>query len=237
MILILQKITRKNILRDEAWIKSTWNDVRKYLHQVFIQYNRSGQHSGDMGEWCSPEEQQRWVRAAFWKGGSTNSIVRYPTVMIYSIAILEQSDFEALGCQMPEGSGIDNSVAVTASEAAQGKKKRKKRGNYNKNNKNKSPDNNSLLRAIENGTRSETQLSALRMLLEFGNDTQKRAAIKEVQHLADVRSQNKRAATRVEANLASNTAPSPEAAVADDADDNSTSHTEEEDNMDSEDEE
>lgn len=98
-----------------------------------------------MGEWCSPEEQQRWVRAAYWKRGSTNSIVRYPTVMIYSIAILEQSDFEALGHQMPEESGIDISVAVTASEAAQGKKKRKKCGNYNKKNKSKSPDNNSLL--------------------------------------------------------------------------------------------
>jgi hypothetical protein len=60
------------------------------------------------------------------------------------------------------------------------------------------------------------------MLLKFGNDTQKRAAIKEVQRLADIRRQNKRAATRVDANLASNTAPNPEAAVAADADDNST---------------
>jgi hypothetical protein len=31
------------------WIKSTWNDVRKYLHAVFVMYNRSGQHDPDMG--------------------------------------------------------------------------------------------------------------------------------------------------------------------------------------------
>ena len=37
-------LARRNILRDAAWIKSTWNDVRKYLHQVFLGYNRSGQH-------------------------------------------------------------------------------------------------------------------------------------------------------------------------------------------------
>jgi hypothetical protein len=75
-----------------------------------VQYNRSSQQSGDMGEWCSPEEQKRCLRAAFWKGGSSNTIVRYPTVMIYSIAILEQSDFEAIGRAMPSGAGMDNSV-------------------------------------------------------------------------------------------------------------------------------
>jgi hypothetical protein len=70
-----KNMARQNIYRDASWIKSTWNDVQKYLHQVFIQYNRSGQQSGDMGEWCSPAEQQRWVRAASWKGGSTNTML------------------------------------------------------------------------------------------------------------------------------------------------------------------
>jgi hypothetical protein len=30
--------------------------------------------------------------------------------MIYSISILEESDFESLGREMPKGTGIDNSV-------------------------------------------------------------------------------------------------------------------------------
>jgi len=50
-----------------------------------------------MGEWCSPEEQQRWLRAAFWNGGAANTIVRFPTVMIYSIAVLEEGDFQGIG--------------------------------------------------------------------------------------------------------------------------------------------
>jgi hypothetical protein len=44
---------------------------------------------------CSPEEQQRWLHAAFWKGGSINAIGFYPTIMTYSV--LKQSDFEATG--------------------------------------------------------------------------------------------------------------------------------------------
>jgi len=26
-------------VRDSAWIKSTWDDVRRYLHAVFVMYN------------------------------------------------------------------------------------------------------------------------------------------------------------------------------------------------------
>jgi hypothetical protein len=58
---------RKHILRGEDWIKETWNDCRKYLHQTFIQYNRSGQHGSDMDEWCSQKELERWVRATNYK--------------------------------------------------------------------------------------------------------------------------------------------------------------------------
>jgi len=58
---------RKHILRGEDWIKETWNDCRKYLHQTFIQYNRSGQHDTDMDEWCSQKELERWVRATNYK--------------------------------------------------------------------------------------------------------------------------------------------------------------------------
>jgi hypothetical protein len=41
--------------------------------------------------------------------------------MVYSIAVLEQSDFETLGRHMPAGAGINNSVTLT--NAAHGQKK------------------------------------------------------------------------------------------------------------------
>ena len=43
-------VARHNKHHNAAWIKSIWNDVRKYLHHKFVQYNRSGQCSGDMEE-------------------------------------------------------------------------------------------------------------------------------------------------------------------------------------------
>ena len=58
---------RKHIIRGEDWVKETWNDCRKYLHQTFIQYNRSGQHDSEMDEWCSKKELERWVRATNYK--------------------------------------------------------------------------------------------------------------------------------------------------------------------------
>jgi hypothetical protein len=38
----------RGILRDEVWIKSTWKDCHRWLHQTFVQYNRSGQHDAEM---------------------------------------------------------------------------------------------------------------------------------------------------------------------------------------------
>jgi hypothetical protein len=73
-------------------------------------YNRSGQHNPDMGEWCSPKEQECWVHASLDKTNGSNTIVRFPTIMIYSISFIKESDFEPLLQEMSKGTGIDNSV-------------------------------------------------------------------------------------------------------------------------------
>jgi hypothetical protein len=89
-------------------------------------------------------------------------IVRYPTVMIYSIALLEQSNFETIGWLMPTRTGIDNFVAgADAATTTQNKKKRKKHGSYNnKKNINNCPNNNNaMLQVLQSGTQTESQLS------------------------------------------------------------------------------
>lgn len=180
-------LARRNVYRDAIWVKNTWNDVRKYLYQVFKQYNRSGQRSGDMGEWCSPGEQQRWVRAAFWKGAGSNTIVRFPTAMIYSIAVLEQADFDGIGRQMPKGTGADNSVAVADAdtETTQARKNRKKRGPYKKRPANNNTvDDDGMMKALREGTQTEAKLSALRLLLEYGSEEQRKKAMKQIDAVA-----------------------------------------------------
>jgi len=81
----------KSIVHGEAWIKETRNDCRKHLHQKFQQYHWSGQHDAEMVEWCSPKEVNLWVWATNWKTPGQNSV------------ILDVTDFEGIGRQMPEG--------------------------------------------------------------------------------------------------------------------------------------
>ena len=53
--------------------------------------------------------------------------------MVYSIAVLDQSDFESMGRQMPEGTGVDATLAGDGFTATS--RKQKKRGKYKKHNK------------------------------------------------------------------------------------------------------
>ncbi len=46
-------LSRQKIIRGVDWIKSTWTDCRKYLHQMFLQYNHSGQNDSEKDEWGS----------------------------------------------------------------------------------------------------------------------------------------------------------------------------------------
>ncbi len=75
-----------------------------------MQYNHSGQHDADMGEWCSEKELGHWVRATRYKTAASNTIIRYPTVMVYSICLLDQSNFESVGREMLKGTGVDSSI-------------------------------------------------------------------------------------------------------------------------------
>jgi hypothetical protein len=51
--------TCRNIIRGPDWIKTQWCEIRKSLHQMLLQYNRSGQHDPDMDEWGSDKECRR----------------------------------------------------------------------------------------------------------------------------------------------------------------------------------
>lgn len=176
--------SRRHIIRAEDWIKETWNDCRKYLHQTFLQYNRSGQHDPDRDEWCSQKELERWVRATTWKTAGANSVIRFPTAMVYSIAVLEEGDFDSIGRQMPSGTGVDASMDGAATTG----KKRKKRGKYKKHNKRNNNDdaanNNTIATVIESIGSNEARMSALRLLIEFGSAAEKRQALQEVKALA-----------------------------------------------------
>jgi hypothetical protein len=86
-------------------------------------------------------------------------MVWYPMVMMHSICLLDEGDFEGIGRQMPSGTGIDNSVMDGDGAACAKRRRGKYRATAWEN------DNNSsqlLLQTLEGGAKSETKMTALR---------------------------------------------------------------------------
>jgi hypothetical protein len=163
-------LSRRDIVRGEDWIKSTWTDCRKYLHQMFVNYNRSGQHDDDKDEWGSQKELEHWTRAATWKpksGSTQGCIIRYTSAMIYSVAVLELSDFEGIGRKMPKGTGVD---ATVHNGARAGHHQRKKR----KSSKSNIDSSGAIVDMLREGDAKDQQLVALRIFFESGTAHEKR---------------------------------------------------------------
>jgi hypothetical protein len=174
----------KTIIRGPDWIKSTWADIRKYLHQMFVQYHRSGQHDPDMDEWMSEKENKCWARAAGWKTRETNNVIRHQQAMIYSIAVLNLCDFESIGCKMPKGTRFDASINNGSTVEKHRVRKRKSNGDK----ENKKPKVNGSIEAIAlaitNGSAREAKMSALCLLLEYGSTADKQKAREELSAIA-----------------------------------------------------
>ena len=124
--------------------------------------------------------------------------------MVYSIAILEQSDFESIGRQMPSGTGIDASLA----DGSTSTRKRKKRGKNHRNSNNNVNNNNagSIASVIASIGNSESRLQALRILIEYGTPAEKRDALAEVRAMAQLTTATASMASGAGTNAAENSA-------------------------------
>jgi hypothetical protein len=78
---------------------------------------------------------------------------------------------------MPKRTGVDSSI-VDGTKAA-----KQKRGKYKKQHDN-SNSNQSLLHALNDGTKSESMMAALWLIVEFGTASQEAEAMKEAQAIA-----------------------------------------------------
>jgi len=163
-------LSRRGIIRGDDWVKSTWTDCRKYLHQMFTNYNRSGQHDDDKDEWGSQKELEHWCHAASWKpkAGSQGTIIRCTSAMIYSIAVLELLDFEGIGCKMPKGTGVNATVNNGAQAARHRLKKRRVDNNES--------TSNSIIEMLKEGDKKDQQLVALWIFFKCGSLEEKRLA-------------------------------------------------------------
>ena len=149
-----------------------------------MQYNRSGQHDDDKDEWLSEKENKRWARAAAWKTPGNNTVIRHQQAMIYSIALMDQCDFESIGRRMPKGTGVDASINDGSKVQKHVVRKRSTGRNQKSNKENRPPKKAAIASAIEVGSLRESKLAALRMFLEFGSSAEKQRAKQELHVIA-----------------------------------------------------
>ncbi len=96
---------------------------------------------------------------------------------MYSTCLLDQGDFEGIGRQMPFGSGVDSSVAKGDGAAPA----KRLRGKYRMMPREQENNSTQLLRqTLEGGTKSETKMTALQLMSEFGSNNQKTTDMTEV---------------------------------------------------------
>jgi hypothetical protein len=117
-----------------------------------------------------------WSKAVKWNPSSAGSIIRFTSVMIYSIIFLDICDFKAIGWKMPKGTGVD---ATVDNGAVVPPHKKRKHCTV------KSSDaTDSLVRAFESSDVREDKRYALKVLWEFGTKQDKIRACKELSQLA-----------------------------------------------------
>ena len=85
--------------------------------------------------------------------------------MIYSIALLDQCDFESIGRKMPKGTGIDVTLGDGSIMEKYKVRRHKTKGGKKENKKPRSQPQEAIATAIEVGSMRETKLAALRMFL------------------------------------------------------------------------
>ena len=104
--------------------------------------------------------------------------------MIYSIALLDQCDFESIGCKMPNGSGVDASLNDGATAPKHKPKKSPKDAVKKQGGDSDAKRSRALTNAIEAGSEREAKMKALHLFLEFGDDAEKQRAKQELGRIA-----------------------------------------------------
>jgi hypothetical protein len=101
-------------------------------------------------------------------------------VMIYSLSVIQEADYDGLSRKTPKGMGIDNSLDENNKGTLNGRKK-KKWLNYQKKKLSNGPNIVSLVKALDVGMKSKTKLYVLWLMLEFGTHEQKLRVMREVE--------------------------------------------------------
>ena len=172
-------LNRRNILRNGAWIKEQWINLKTWLTLVLSDFNRSGQHSGRSEadvEWLSDNECRRWVYHS-----SNNKTAKFPSVLTYAYGTLSKEDFETIGKKMEPGTGRDCGIEDNAKDAGDAReKKRKERKQRAKDSKRRKDTDKSIADVIDETSKRETAIDVLKFRAQQGDQD----AIKQLREIA-----------------------------------------------------
>ena len=129
-------------------------------------YNRSGENDPNRGTWGSVEEQERWARNAMKQ-------TSYPSAIVYSVAVLEEGDFEVMGRELPKGTGIENSILGDEGLTIGIKRSTPNHRRAYKKKAKTSADASGIAKALSTANRDERQLRALQLMLKYGTSQDK----------------------------------------------------------------
>ncbi len=104
------------------------------------------------------------MRATKYKTLGSNRIIRFPTAMVYSICLLEEADFENFSREISKGAGVDCSLGdgTKATKQTREKYSKKRKAEEVRTEPN-------LFQVLNDGTKAESKLATLRLMLEFGS--------------------------------------------------------------------
>lgn len=100
--------------------------------------------------------------------------------MIYAVCLMDLTDFGGIGRQMPKGTGVDATIA----DGSKAPKHVVKRRTTNSSSSTKREKRETVASAIREGVIAETKLSALKLLIQFGSETEKKLARNELLSIA-----------------------------------------------------
>ena len=87
-----------------------------------------------------------------------------------------KADFNALGRQLPSGTGRDSSILGEDDAVVSKDKRTGKRGPYNKNKKKQKSEEHSISKVLKSSSKREEGMKALELLLQYGTAEQKEKA-------------------------------------------------------------
>jgi hypothetical protein len=153
-------MSRKGILRNGAWVKSKFGDLKTLFTLCYNAFAVSGRNQKDPEpeEWYDEGKMKRWSFHA------SDKSRKHPDVTRYAYCVLDKSDFDTLGRMMPEGFGRDDDDRNRIQKPPN--PVRRRGGDNKRRNVENDADTMDLETVLDEATKTDQKITACHMLMQ-----------------------------------------------------------------------